>query len=267
MTLIETLFGGLLLIVAINGVLKLARIGNYWRGVLSAVLPLAAYMAYASSHWPGGDVVTVHVTVYLATAAVLTIIGMGRNSKDENQQKGLHWAPMVLVFFFAGLATLLGIFMMVSIRGLPPSVASMIMPKAEGKKIHTAFAGVVAHDQEAAKTISQHMQQQEKQRRLGWVVDIQGLEKDKVKKGQPLAVEVSVRDGTAQPVGKGKVSIVIQQLANAENEQIVVLNESRPGVYAGTIGFNQAGHWIVDFLVEQGDASYRVEQSIIVPNV
>jgi nitrogen fixation protein FixH len=256
----------LLLILAINGGLKLVRIGNYWRGVLSAVVPLGAYVAYASAHWPGGDVVTVHVTVYLATAAVLTIIGMGQGSKEENQRKGLHWAPMVLVSFFAGLATLMAIFMMISVRGLPPSVASLVMPKAEGKKIHTAFAGVVEHDQEAAKTISQHMQQQEKQKRLGWVIGIQGLEKDKLKKGQPLAVEVSVRDGASRPIGQGKVSVVIQQLANAENEQVIVLNESRPGYYTGTVGFDHPGHWIVDFLVEREGASYRVEQSIIVPN-
>ena len=257
MALIETLFGGLLLIAGLHLLLRLAKVGNYWRGVLSGLLPTVAYLVYASKQWPGGDVVAVHLTVYLATATVMTIASSG---KQEGTGK-LHWAPMLLTGFFIVLAVLMASFVMISIRGLPTSVAQMFLPNVGNRPVHTAFSGVVPHNEEAAKTISQHLSAQEKQRQLGWNVEVVGL--DAVSRDRNIEVKVTSRDG--KPLQNAMVSVSIQPLADAESKHDVQLKEENPGAYRGQLDFARPGHWVMELRIERGSDKYQVEQSVSVP--
>lgn len=259
MTLVETLFGGILLIVGAHQLLRLAKIGNYWRGVLSGLVPTVAYLVLASRQWPGGDVVTVHVTVFLAAATVMTIIG---NNKQGGSSR-LHWAPILLVAFFAGLAVLMASFVMISVRGLPPELARLFLPNAANRQVYTAFAGVVEHDDGAAKTISQHLSAQERQRRLGWNVEVRGLE-DAVR-SRGAEIRVTARDRDMKPLENARVKLVLQPLAHADGSRDVTLNEAEPGSYRGRVEFNQPGHWVVDLEIEHGKDKYQVEHSISVP--
>ncbi|MGD9787284.1 MAG: FixH family protein [Sulfuricellaceae bacterium] len=257
MTLIETLFGGILGIAGLHFLLRFVKVGNYWRGVLSGVLPTVAYLVYASKQWPGGDVVAVHITVYLAAATVITIAG----SNKQGGSGKLHWAPMLLIGFFVVLATLMASFVMISIRGLPTNVAQMLLPTKSDRPIHTAFSGVVPHNEEAAKTIAQHMSAQEKQRRLGWKVEVDGLEAASASRS--VEVKVATRDGA--PLQNAKVVISIQPLADAESRQDVELKEENPGAYRGQLNFARPGRWVVELHIQSGNDAYQVEQSVSVP--
>ncbi len=259
MTLVETLFGGILLIVGTYQLLRLAKIGNYWRGVLSGLFPTVGYLVLASRQWPGGDVVTVHVTVFLAAATVMTIIG---GNKQGGAAK-LHWAPVMLVAFFAGLAVLLASFVMISVRGLPPELAKLFLPNAANRQVHTAFSGVVQHDDNAAKTISQHLNAQERQRKLGWNVELRGLEDAARNRG--AEVSVTARDGEMKPLRNARVTLVLQPLAHAEGTRDVTLSETEPGSYRGRVEFSQPGRWVLDLQIERGNDKYQVEHSVSVP--
>jgi len=257
MTLIETLFGGILVIAGLHFLLRFVKVGNYWRGVLSGLLPTVAYLVYASKQWPGGDVVAVHITVYLAAATVITIA----SSNKQGGSGKLHWAPMLLIGFFVVLATLMASFVMISIRGLPTNVAQMFLPSKGNHPIHTAFSGVVPHNEEAAKTIAQHMSSQEKQRRLGWKVAVEGLDATGVSRS--VEVRVATRDGV--PLQNAKVIINIQPWANAESRQEFQLKEENPGAYRGLLNFAQPGRWVVELHIQSGNDAYQVEQSVSVP--
>ncbi len=262
MTLIETLFGGTLFILVLHFGLRRAGIGNYWCSVISGVVPTFAYMAYALRDWPGGDVVTVHVTVYLAATAVTGIIGARKTGPRE---KKLHWAPLLLAGFFFGLAVLMAVFTMIATRGLPPAVAAMILPTKGERPIHTAFAGVVPHDQHAAKTISQHLKQQDRLKKLGWHIEVEGL--DSLKTGQAGDVRLHLADARQHPVEKARVALNLQQLAVASGKPLSLqLQEITPGVYAARIVLDHGGRWLVTLQVEQGGNSYQTEHSITVGN-
>lgn len=258
MTLVETLFGGTLLLVAMYFVLRLLGVSPYWRGVISGTLPSLAYIGFASRSWPGGDVVAVHLTVYLAAAVVLSIVG-GRR-KDSSAK--LHWAPIVLIVFFTGLAVLMAAFMLIATRGLPTSVASLFLPNAANKPIHTGFSGVIEHDENAAKAVSQHLNVLEKQKTLGWVVEIGGLEK--ISANKKAALDVTILDRDHVPLRDASVSVSLQQLAVPDNRYDLTMAAMATGAYRGEVSFNHAGHWVVTVTVMQGGDKFQVMQDVIV---
>lgn len=259
MALVETLFGGLLLIVGSHLLLRLAKIGNYWRGVLSGLLPMVGYLVLASRQWPGGDVVAVHITVFLAAATVMTIIG---GNKEGGNAK-LHWAPMLLVAFFAVLAVLMASFVVISVRGLPTELAQVFLPKAANRNVHTAFSGVVEHDEQAAKSISQHLSTQERQQKLGWRVEVSGLET--IAGNRVADIRVQALDGESKPLQNAQVKVSMQPLANIDGLRDVTLNETEPGSYRGRVEFDRAGRWVVNLQIEHGKDTYQVEHSVNVP--
>ena len=58
LSMTETLFGGLLVAAIIFFAVRKAGLSNFWAGILSGLLPFIAYLAYSTSNWPGGDVLT-----------------------------------------------------------------------------------------------------------------------------------------------------------------------------------------------------------------
>lgn len=259
MTLVETLFGGLLLIIGMHLLLRLAKLGSYWRGVLSGLFPIVGYMVLATRQWPGGDVVAMHITIFLAAATVMTIIS---NDKPGASAK-LHWAPMLMVAFFSVLAVLMATFLVIAVRGIPTKLAQVVMPNAENRIVHTAFSGVVEHDEQAAKSINQHLSAQNRQRKLGWHVDVSGLES--VARSRMVAISVKVRNNESKPLQNAQVKVSVQPFANIEGMRDVTLNETEPGTYSGQVEFSQPGRWVVTLQIEHGKDEYQVEHSVNVP--
>ena len=155
----ETLFGGALVIIVLYFLLQAFGVSNYWRGVISGVLPVIGYLALSTSKWPGGDVISMHMAVYLATATVLTVIG----ARKRGEVKRLHWGPKVIMIFFLALFVIDGTLLVISGQGVPQEVAKWLLPPAKKnhQTAHTAFAGVVTHGEEAAKAGEAEVEQAE----------------------------------------------------------------------------------------------------------
>ena len=184
----STLFGGMVLIAVIYFSLRLAGVSNYWRGVISGVIPTIGIMVYSMSHWAGADMLALHMALFVATATVLTLSGSAKTVSGQR----MHWIPALFIAFFVMLAVLMAAFLNISMNGLPPSVARMVLPNAKEKPVYTAFSGEVPHDEEAAKTVSQYMKKTEQQRQLGWQIEVRGLEG--LHAGQVGEIAVMVRD-------------------------------------------------------------------------
>lgn len=255
----QTLFGGALLIIVLYYVLRAFGVSNYWRGVIGGTVSVTAYLALSIRQWPGGDVVSMHMAVFLATATVLTLIG----GRKPGAAKKLHWGPKLIIGFFLLLFVIDGGLLLISGQGVPPSVARWLLPEPEKKSAnppHTAFSGVVPHDEEAAKTINQFMKAAENQRRLGWEVTIAGL--DEIARGRPLAVSVTAHEAREQPLRGATVKLAIVRPGLAQPEQLADLLETAPGVYRGELTLNLPGMWVAAVQLQRDDDRFELQRHI-----
>jgi nitrogen fixation protein FixH len=256
-----TLFGGAALIALLYFGLRLAGVSNYWRGVISGALPTLAIMFYSLSHWPGGDVVALHLALYVATAIVLTLTG---DRKTGAPRQPMHWIPKIIVGFFLTLALLMAGFVSISISGLPPFVAQWFLPNAANKQVYTAFSGEVPHDEAAAKVVSQYMKKSERQRQLGWQIEVVGL--DQIKGGQASEVTVSASDSAQQPLEGATVTLTIKHPADgADTGKSAKLSAFEPGRYRALVGMDRPGQWVAVLLIERGQDRFETAKEIIVP--
>ncbi|MFH1495928.1 MAG: FixH family protein [Pseudomonadota bacterium] len=254
----QTLFGGAVLIVVIFYVLRAFGVSNYWRGVISGTVSVTAYLALSIGQWPGGDVVSMHMAVFLATATVLTLI----EGRKPGTAKRLHWGPKAIIGFFLVLFVIDGALLMISGQGVPPVVAKWLLPPAKNSSNppHTAFSGVVSHGEEAAKTISQFMKNAEKQHKLGWAVTITGL--DKLRQGGGSTVSVTVLDVKSQPLKDATVKIAIARPGLTRPEQLAELLETNPGVYRGELTINLPGMWVAALQVQRDSDRFEQQQHV-----
>lgn len=143
-----TLFGGLaavLVLYALGGLIR--SVPPILRAVLAGGIPLVAYFVLIVGHWPGLDVVAIHISVFFATALVLFALTLFRRRGGR-----MHWAPKLLMFFFAGLTVLMGGFLYIANKGLPEPIGRWWLG-SNGGPVYSGFSGVVPHNQEAATAI------------------------------------------------------------------------------------------------------------------
>ena len=247
MSLLITIFGGILLTVLLYASCRGLRLSNFWSAVVAAGVPGFAYVAYAGVFWPGLDVVTMHVVAYPTVAVVLFLIYGERGASTG----GMHWAPMLLVGFFVAITILFSGFVYVAKQGLPPAWAAWLLPNAAGGKIHTGFAGVVAHGEDAAKSIAHHRNMEAKLARLGWRVEIVGLDTLRPDHANEVQVKVRNRQGAIVPG-------VLVQLSlgrpGQKAEQTISLDEAGETGYRGLTGLPGEGAWVATIsLGRQGE--------------
>jgi nitrogen fixation protein FixH len=261
MSLFQTLFGGALLIVVLYYLLRLFGVSNYWRGVISGIVPVIAYMGSSIAHWPGGDVISMHMAVYLATATVLTVIG----GRKPGMAKTLHWGPKVIIGFFLVLFVIDGALLMISGQGVPPVVAKWFLPPAKktAQVPHTAFSGVVPHGEEAAKTINQFMASANRQDKLGWDVSLTGL--DRLSMGSQVSVTLTAKGPDGQPLRGASSVLALLRPGLAQPEQMLDLVETDPGVYRGELILSLPGLWVAAVRLQRANDRYEMQQHIEVP--
>ena len=255
LSMTETLFGGLAVAAVLFFVVRKAGLSNFWAGILSGLLPFIAYLAYSTSNWPGGDVLTIHFAVYLANAGLLIVFG-GMQKKKES----MHWAPKLIIAFFVGLVLLMAILLSISSRGLPDGLVHLVLPTPSNGQVHTGFPGVIPHDRN--KLYESHLQDIEQQKHLGWHVDVQGL--DALKNNLASNVVVKLSDKQNQPIIAATVTIELWRLANSADDQTIQFSETKPGEYHSTLRLSDEGAWLTDLEIVKCEAHYALKQPISV---
>ncbi len=255
--MLTTVFSGAALIVVLFYGLRLFKLPAYWCSVISASIPLLAYSLFVSRDWPGLDVVVMHVTVFIATAFVLSLINARRREGNEK----LHWAPKIFIGFFLVLFLILGGFAYMATNGLPESIARHVLPDGMHGGVHTAFPGVVPHGEEAAKGISEHLKQQYQKRLLGWQVNVTGLERLTLDQAAEIAVRVLDRNGA--PLPGADVQLILSRPAQRDADLIIPLSPGVPGVYHGTLHVTAPGQWTALLRIEHGADAAEFEQPFV----
>lgn len=256
MSLWITLFGGMILAAALYGVARALRLSNFWAAVLGAGVPSMAYAVHVARVWPGLDVVTLNLIAYPTVAVLLYQLYGAKARHAEN----MHWAPKLMIGFFLILSVLFGTLIYIAGQGLPANVARWFLPNAQDKTLHTGFAGVVAHRQEdAAKDIPHHLRNDYTLRKLGWRLEIDGL--DGLRAGAQTDVRVRILDRDGRGVEAVQVSLALARPGDAPAGP-VALNPVGDGVYHARVAAAGTGTWVAFTLLSQGKESVRLEHTV-----
>lgn len=254
MNLLISIFGGMLLTAVLYVAGRFGRLSNFWAAVTAAAIPSFAYLGYAVGHPVTLDTVTLHVIAYPTVAVLLGML----NSEKAKRQSNVHWAPKLLVGFFLVMMVMMAGFVYIAGQGLPPALAQWLLPNAQGKNVHTGFAGVVEHQQDAAKGIGHHLRMEDKLARLGWQVEVNGLAE--LRAGQPGPVSVRIVDAGGQPVAGAAVSLELGRPGQPAQER-VALADTADG-YRGTLAGLAAGAWIARLRLARGEDVVALEHTI-----
>lgn len=227
--------------------------GKFWAGIISAMIPLGAYLIYVSQHWPGGDVLTIHLVVYLVTAALLIVLG-GRAGKQH-----WHWAPKLIMAFFVFLVIFNAIFLNIASRGLPQFISKSLLPNPERQAIHTGFPGLVPHDRN--KLYEPHLQQREAQNKLGWQINTHSLHQ--LQPGIRMPVILDIRQADGKPLTQAKVNLGFWRMANSRDDVHSTLLEIGEGRYSANVQLMQSGRWIADLSVVHKDGDFHKQYQLM----
>ncbi len=249
MNTMTTLFGGLVAVFALyaaGGLIK--TLPPLLRAVLAGLIPLLAYFAMIIGQWPGLDVVSIHISVFLAAGLVLHAWSQFRRRGSR-----MHWVPKLLFAFFMGLVVLNGTLLYISTKGLPEPVARWWLG-SDGGRVYSGFSGVVSHDQSAAKAVSSELSESHRESQMGWKVDIFGLLGDDAVKN----VQVRVMDRTGLPVERITAELKLLRPGAATATMVLSLKEQAPGLYEGTLSLPSSGRWLVDVrLLQNGEMHFH----------
>jgi nitrogen fixation protein FixH len=254
MSLLISIFGGMLLTAVLYGAGRLGRLSNYWAAVIAAAIPSFAYLVHVVTHPVGLDTVTLHLIAYPTVAVLLGMI----NSEKARRQGTGHWAPKLLVGFFLVVVTMMAGFVYIAGQGLPPGLAHLFLPNTQGKDIHTGFAGVVEHQQDAAKGIGQHLGMEDKLAKLGWQVEVTGLAE--LRAGTPAPVSVRVLDGEGGLVEAVAVALELNRPGQAAEHRLDLANAG--DAYRGTLAGLASGGWVARLRLAKGETKIALEHTL-----
>jgi len=254
LTMTETLFGGMALVIALFFILRKTGMAVYWSGVISALVGVVGYLIYSLQHWESGDVLAIHVVVYLASAGVL--VGF---SNLQNKQNKMHWAPKLIICFFVFLAVLNAVLLSLSMHGLPHYMARLFLPNASQKQVNTAFPGVMPHDKN--KSYEPHLEALAKQRALGWSVDASALKH--LRAGQENRIAIRVVDQQGHALDGATVTLDLWRIADSRDDLQLKLNQASAGQYQ--VNWKPyEGRWMSLLTIQRGDDRYTVKASLYV---
>ncbi len=252
LTMTETLFGGMALVIALFFALRQCAIALYWSGVISAMVGLLAYLLYSMQHWESGDVLAIHVVVYVATAGILVAF-----SNLQNKQNKMHWAPKIIIYFFLFLTLLNAALLSLSMHGLPNYLVSFLLPNAAEKQVNTAFPGVMPHDKN--KSYEPHLNQLAKQQALGWSVDTSSLKN--LRAGQPNQINLRVVDKQGKAISGAQITLDLWRIADSRDDLRLRMVEASAGQYQAH-WTPQQGRWMSLLSIQRGEDSYSVKASL-----
>lgn len=259
MSLLQTLFGGMALVLLLHWLLARMGIANYWRGVIAGALPTLGYLAYSGGSWPGLDTVAIHVTLFLATATVATLLaGVQRKSGSR-----LHWAPKAIALFFVALFVVNAAFVSIASKGLPPQIASMLLPRAQ-QPVYTGFSGVTEHNTQAARAVSQQLKQLSQLKELGWHIEVEGLNGLAAGRTLSNAVTVRLRDRRAEPMMNAIVTLDFFRPGGTQALLQTRLQPGAAGEYRGAVSFPDPGIWVMKLAIGAEGKHIEAERDVTV---
>lgn len=255
MNLLVSIFGGMLLTVLLFAGARALKLSNFWAAAAASGVPGFAYLAYAFAVWPGLDVVTMHVIAYPTVAILLFQL----YDDKAGHQQGVHWAPKLMIGFFVIITVIFGGFVYVAGHGLPPALARILLPGTNARNIHTGFAGVVAHGEDAAKGIGHHLGMDDKLARLGWRVEVEGL--DGLRTGRQGTVSVTLAGADGRGVENVRIDLTLAR-PGQRTGTVFPLVDAGGGNYLVKAALPAPGAWLATLRLQAGRETIVLERKL-----
>jgi nitrogen fixation protein FixH len=253
-----TLSGGLvavLVLYVIGGAFR--SLPPILRALLAGLIPLIGYFALVLGHWPGLDVVAMHISVFLAAGLVLFAFTQFR----QRSVGRMHWAPKLLTGFFLGLVLVNGILLYIATQGLPEPIGKWWLG-SDGNEVYSGFSGVVPHGEGAAKAISSELSRTHRTMELGWQVEVAGLEGSEPTR----SFQVRVKDRTGLPVDRLEAELRLLRPGAAQPTLTLPLSPLDAGVYGGMLQLPASGRWLAEVrLLRDSEVRYESTQELVSP--
>ncbi|HES76053.1 MAG TPA: hypothetical protein ENO09_03480 [bacterium] len=262
MNLLLTLAIGLALIVVVFfGLNRGLRLPGRQAAVILAILTLGFYLPYALLHWEGGDVLAIHLAVYLMTVFVLGLLAYQREQKLPPSGRSFRWGPGMIIGFFAVIIAMDSMFVTLATNGMGGRVAEILLPKPRhAETISSHFPGVISHDfQKKEALYNQYLQQVEQQKQRGWQVQY-GWVGEAIYQ-QPSSFQVVAHDKQEQAIVGAQVSVNFLRPSDKNEDFNLNLVEAEPGVYRAEVTPPMPGLWQVVIMVRRGDDVHEIRAS------
>lgn len=235
------------------GLRRIGRMTAVSAAVLVSLAVLLVYLPYALLNWPGADVVAIHLALYLIVAYMLAIAG----GREVEGKKGWHWAPALIIAFFALVVGMNVVFLGVAQKGITGIFAHMLPKPDAGEVADSRFPGTVSHDYQMKEAqYNAYLEQVEEQRQRGWDVH-KGWEAQPMV-DQPAVFLVTVQDAAGEPVTGAKVSGRFLRVSNSAFDQAFEMTEVSPGRYRLETLLPLPGLWQLVLEVRKGDALHEI---------
>ncbi len=259
--LISLAIGILLIVLAFFGLNRLLRLTARQSALIVAILTLGFYLPYALLDWPGADVVTLHIAVYLVVVFFLGVLAFQREQRRQAEVAGFRWGPGLIIAFFAVIIAMDSVFVTVATGGLDSRVSAWLLPKPwEGKTVSSFFPGVTSHDfQEKEALYNAYLAQVEKQKERGWQVHYGWL--GEAVAGKEVPFQVRALDRAGHPIQGAEVRVRFLRPSNQREDFDLSLPEVEPGLYRALITPPLAGLWQVVIDVRRGEDVHEVRAS------
>ncbi len=225
--------------------------------MVTAIAILILYVPYALWRWPGADVMTMHLALYLVTAYILGIMGSAweeRKKEGTEQRHWFQWGPAVIVLFFVVVVSVDSVFLIIAQNGLGSKVTRLILPKpknADFAGVHSFFPGTVVHSyQHDEDKYNAYQLQGVRQRQRGWTVSNGWVHAPVV--GRPAQFRIEVKDKRGVPIEGADVKGVFMRMADSRKDQAFAMKEKGDGVYQVDIALPEPGLWELNLEVRLG---------------
>ena len=241
-----TLPGGVIAIAVIFILLySVTSMSGKMVAVVMAFAVVATYVPISIFIWPGADVFSIHIALYMVTVYILGIVMNNRDARRKAGQKGFgfHWAPAAIITFFIILIIMDSFFIMFATKGMESHVAEILLPKPQsGGKVSSHFPGTVSKNyHQKYSEYNEYLERFEAQKLRNWSVRKGWL--GEVTTNTPAIFRVEIKDDKNTAVKDAKVSGQFLRAADSKLDQSFEMREIEPGAYQQSVTLPKPGSW------------------------
>lgn len=258
MNLLLSLGSGAVLIVLVDLLLlRFSRLDAVQCATVTALTALGLYLPYVIIARPSGDVIAIHLAIYLIVAFVT---GLFTRIREQSRAQGqphprVHWGPAAIIGFFVTLAVVDSIFLLLAERGLSPQLNTLLFPDVG--EVSSAFPGVIARDfQKKESLYNDYLLQIERQHQRGWQIRRGWV--GPVVAGQPAVFQVAAQTREGEPLTGAEIKGEFLRAADSRLDQTFTMTEAEPGLYRAGLNLPAAGNWELVLVLHKGDDLHEI---------